>query len=112
MRSSSRKALLVLSALLIIGEHVAVFLWLKQADGVGAALAQTWAAIHADWIVGLLLVDGAIFAVLVCSWLWLDLARLRATRRARAIWLTATLVFGSPSVLAYVALREQSVGRV
>ena len=109
MQTSSRKALLLLSALLIAGEHAAVFLWLRQAGSVGTALAQTWDALKADWIVVLLLVDGAIFAMLVGYWLWLDLARLRATRRVRALWLAATLVFGSPAVLAYLALRDQSV---
>ena len=111
MQNSSQRALLLLSAVLIVGEHVAVFLWIKQAGGIGAAIVQTWAALSADWLIALILVDGAIFALLVGIWLWSDLHILKASRRSRALWVAATVVFGSAAVLAYFALREQSVDR-
>ena len=106
MGTKPRIILWAAAALFFVWEHVALLLWLRAAGGLGPALDHAWAALRADWLVFLVLTDAGAFTLCALAWLWRDLGRHGASRRARALWFGGAVLFGSPSLLGYLAARR------
>ena len=91
--------LYVVAAAFFVYEQVAFAQWIKQFGTVMNGLAHAWGALQSNPMLFLAWNDMGIFTVIVLVWLWRDL---RAHGRS-LLWWPATLVFGSPAVLVYLA---------
>ena len=101
-----RTLLLAAAALFFLWEHVALALWLRAHGGLAAGLTHAWATLRQDWLVLLVLTDACVFSACALVWLWRDLGRHVAARSARARWIAAALIWGSPTLLVYLARRH------
>lgn len=80
-------------------EQVAWSRWIAAHGSASAGLAHAWAALRSDPMLFMAWNDMGIFTVLVLIWLARDL---RASGRS-FWWWPATLIFGSPPLLVYLA---------
>jgi hypothetical protein len=103
--------LLALAATLFIWFNVAFFLWLGQGDTLAARLTHAWHAASSDWLGAATVSDAGIFVALALVWFWRDARARLWTRRRRIGWIVATIVFGSPVLLVYLAFRPASAVR-
>jgi Terpene cyclase DEP1 len=95
-----RKPLLYLTALLFFAyEQVAFYQWMKAHGTVAAGLAHAWSTLRADPMVFMAWNDMGIFTVLVLIWF----ARELVARKHSLLWWPATLIFGCPPLLIYLA---------
>lgn len=86
-------------------ENATMISWLRTHASLRGALAVAWATLNHDPLVRLVMVDMGIFTIIALSWLWLDLAARALPRIQRFTWFSATLVFGCPAFLTYLAVR-------
>ena len=95
-----RRLLLYLAAALFFAyEQVAAWQWMQQHGSVAAGLAHAWSTLRADPMVFMAWNDMGVFTAIVLVWLARDL---RANGRSW-IWWPATLIFGCPPLLVYLA---------
>ena len=95
-----RRSLLYLAAALFLAyEQVAFYQWMQAHGTVSAGLAHAWHTLRADPMVFMAWNDMGVFTVIVLIWLARDL---RARRRSLLCW-PATLIFGCPPLLVYLA---------
>jgi hypothetical protein len=95
-----RRPFLYLAAVLFFAyEQVAFYQWMQAHGTVSAGLAHAWQALRADPMVFMAWNDMGVFTVIVLVWLARDL---RARRRS-LFWWPATLIFGCPPLLIYLA---------
>ncbi len=95
-----RRLLLYLAAALFLAyEQVAFYNWMQTYGNVSAGLAHAWASLRADPMLFMAWNDMGVFTVILLIWLARDL---RASGRS-ALWWPATLVFGCPPLLVYLA---------
>ncbi len=95
-----RRPLLYLAAALFLAyEQVAFYQWMQAHGTVSDGLAHAWQTLRADPMVFMAWNDMGVFTVIVLVWLLRDL---RAHRRS-LLWWPATLIFGCPPLLVYLA---------
>jgi hypothetical protein len=99
-----RVYLYVFAAFFFAYEQVAFYLWMQRHGSVGAGLAHAWLTLRQDPMVFMAWNDMAVFTMCVLVWLARDI---RMRKRAVAWW-PATLIFGCPALLVYLALRDRS----
>ena len=101
-----RRPLLYLAAALFFAyEQVAFYQWMQAHGTVGAGLAHAWSTLRADPMVFMAWNDMGVFTAVVLVWLARDL---RASGRSM-LWWPATLVFGCPPLLVYIARNPQFI---
>lgn len=97
---SVRRPLLYLAAaLFFFYEQYAFYQWMQQHGTVSAGLAHAWSTLRADPMVFMAWNDMGVFTVIVLIWLARDLR----ARGASLLWWPATLLFGCPPLLVYLA---------
>jgi hypothetical protein len=96
--------LFVAAALFFAYEQVAFYTWIQANGTVSAGLAHAWMTLRQDPMVFMAWNDMGVFTACVLVWLARDI---RMTKRAFAWW-PATLIFGCPPLLVYLALRKPS----
>jgi len=95
-----RRILLVLTAVgFLVYEQVAFYQWMQAHGTVKAGLAHAWMTLRQDPMVFMAWNDMGIFTAVVLVWLARDL---RAHGRS-FVWWPATLLFGCPPLLLYLA---------
>jgi len=98
-----RRLLLLTTAIVFFGyEQLAFYKWMQQNGTVAAGLSHAWMTLRQDPMVFMAWNDMAVFTACVLVWLAKDL---RGTNRSR-VWWPATLIFGCPALLTYLALRH------
>jgi Terpene cyclase DEP1 len=97
-----RRPLLYLTAALFFAyEQYAFYLWMQAHGTVSAGLAHAWMTLRQDPMVFMAWNDMGIFTACVLVWLARDL---KQQQRSKAWW-PATLIFGCPPLLIYLARR-------
>ncbi len=97
-----RKPGLVLFAVLFFAyEQLSFARWMSQNGSVSAGLVHAWEALQRDPMVFMAWNDMAVFTAVVLVWMWRDL---KASGRP-VWWWPATLLFGCPALLVYLARR-------
>ena len=87
------------AALFFAFEQWSFYQWITAHGTVSAGLAHAWASLRADPMVFMAWNDMGVFTLIVLIWLARDL---RANHRSRWWW-PATLLFGCPPLLVYLA---------
>jgi len=87
------------AALFFVYEQWSFYQWMQQHGTVSAGLAHAWRSLRQDPMVFMAWNDMGIFTAVVLTWLWRDLKK---TGRTFAWW-PATLLFGCPPLLIYLA---------
>ena len=104
--SKIRRTLIWLTAILIfIWFNVATYWWVDSFDSLGSAISSTWRLMTGNWMLLIILSDSLVFLCLIFVWLLRDAVWRGWTGYKRWLWLPAILLFGSPALLGYVALR-------
>ncbi len=93
------------AALFFAYEQYSFYLWMQAHGTVSAGLAHAWMTLRQDPMVFMAWNDMGVFTVCVLVWLARDL---RAAGRSLGWW-PATLIFGCPPLLIYLALRRPDV---
>ncbi len=95
-----RRILLVITAVsFLVYEQLAFYQWMQQHGTVSAGLAHAWRTLRQDPMVFMAWNDMGIFTAVVLVWLARDLR----TRGRSFVWWPATLLFGCPPLLIYLA---------
>jgi hypothetical protein len=94
-----RPLLYTAAALFFAYEQYAFYQWMQQHGTVAAGLSHAWMTLRQDPMVFMAWNDMGIFTAIVLTWLWRDLKR---TGRS-FVWWPATLLFGCPPLLVYLA---------
>ena len=101
-----RRPLLFLTAALFFAyEQYAFYLWMQAHGTVSAGLSHAWMTLRQDPMVFMAWNDMGVFTACVLVWLARDLKQ----RRRSPAWWPATLIFGCPPLLIYLALRPTPV---
>ncbi len=95
-------ALFAAAAGFFVYEQVAFYKWMQANGTVAAGLAHAWMTLRQDPMVFMAWNDMGVFTACVLIWLARDI---RMTNRSIAWW-PATLIFGCPPLLVYLALRK------
>jgi hypothetical protein len=103
----NRSRLITAAAIVFAWLTVATVLWLRDAGSLSRALAHLWTAARADWMVVAILTDALVFVLLALLWLWRDAWGRGWSRPRRLAWIAATVAFGSPALLLYLALSQR-----
>ncbi len=91
--------LYAVAAAFFVYEQVAFFQWMQMHGTVSAGLAHAWQSLRGDPMLFMAWNDMGVFTVIVLVWLARDL---RARGRS-LLWWPATLIFGCPPLLVYLA---------
>jgi hypothetical protein len=94
-----RNVLYLAAALFLAFEQWSFYQWITTHGSVSAGMAHAWASLQADPMVFMAWNDMGVFTLIVLIWLARDL---RANRRSM-LWWPATLIFGCPPLLIYLA---------
>ena len=95
-----RRPMLYLAAALFFAyEQVAFYQWMQLHGTVGAGMTHAWRTLRADAMVFMAWNDMGVFTAIVLVWLARDLRRHGRSR----LWWPATLIFGCPPLLVYLA---------
>lgn len=97
-----RAALCLAAAVFFAYEQVAFYKWMQANGTVSAGLAHAWMTLRQDPMVFMAWNDMGVFTACVLVWLARDI---RASNRSY-VWWPATLIFGCPPLLVYLALRK------
>jgi hypothetical protein len=101
-----RRPLLYLTAIaFLVYEQVAFARWIAMHGNVSAGLAHAWMTLRQDPMVFMAWNDMGVFTAVVLVWLARDLR----ARGASRLWWPATLIFGCPPLLIYLARRSPEV---
>jgi hypothetical protein len=100
-----RPLLYVAAALFFAFEQVSFYRWITQFGSVSAGLSHAWSSLQADPMVFMAWNDMGVFTVIVLVWLARDL---RASGRSM-LWWPATLIFGCPPLLVYLARNPEAL---
>ncbi len=87
------------AAAFFVYEQFALVHWMQQFGTMLNAMAHAWGALQSNPLLFLVWNDMGIFTVIVLVWLWQDIR----SRGQSLLWWLATVVFGSPAVLVYLA---------
>lgn len=90
------------AALFFVYEQFAFQAWMRMHGSVSAGLSHAWMTLRQDPMVFMAWNDMAVFTAIVLVWLARDL---RAQGRS-IWWWPATLIFGCPPLLVYLARRD------
>jgi hypothetical protein len=103
-----RKILLIATAIAFFAyEQFAFAAWMRAHGSVSAGLAHAWMTLRQDPMVFMAWNDMGVFTACVLVWLARDI---RARRTSR-LWWPATLIFGCPPLLVYLARRKPEAGQ-
>ena len=89
-----------------VWQNVAMYLWLRQNQGVGPGLGHMWSALTTDWLLLLILTDACMFSALALGWFYTDMRQRGIPSPRRHGLLIAAIALGSPVLLIYLANRK------
>jgi len=100
-----RPLLYVVAALFFAYEQYAFYTWMQAHGTASAGLAHAMSALRSDPMLFMAWNDMGVFTVIVLIWLARDL---RANGRSM-LWWPATLIFGCPPLLVYLARNPEAL---
>ena len=89
-------------------EGLGALLWVREAGGLGSAVATFWARLRGDWMLLVVVTDHITIAFLALLWTWRDAGRRGWPLAQRAGWSVAFVALGSPALLSYLAGRASN----
>jgi hypothetical protein len=107
-----RSALLLSAGLFLAWEGFGAVRWVLDAGGIAPAAGRFWALLGSDWMMLLVVTDHLLLATIVLILMWLDAASRAWSLTRRLLLATGFIALGSPVVLAYLAWRPPTGGRM
>ena len=97
--------MVVLAAVIFLWFLVATYWWANSFESAGEAISQTWQAIINNWMILIVLSDAFVFVLLIFTWVLGDARQRGWGGYKRWGWIAAMIMFGSPALLVYLAIR-------
>lgn len=89
-----------------VWENIAITRWFAAHPSLRYGLAHAWATLQQDGLIQLVWIDMAVFTLAALGWMWQDATARHVSRLHRTAWLLATVIFGCPGLLIYIAFRS------
>ena len=105
MNNPNRRIMIFAAAVIFLWFLVGTYWWVNSFDSVADAIAQTWQAIINNWMILIILSDAMFFVLLIFGWVVGDARRRGWEGYKRWGWIPAMIMFGSPALLIYLAVR-------
>ena len=100
-----KRFLYIAAAAFFAYEQYAFYTWMQKFGSASAGLQHAWTSLQANPMLFMAWNDMGVFTVIVLVWLMRDL---RASGRS-LLWWPATLIFGSPPLLVYMARNPEAL---
>lgn len=105
MNNRHRWTMVVVAVVIFLWFLLGTYWWVNSFDSVDEAISQTWQAIINNWMILVILSDAFFFVVLIFVWVLGDARRRGWEGYKRWGWIPAMMMFGSPALLIYLAVR-------